>query len=761
MVPCASIAGVFANVLLLPALDGPAWSAQRNDAEFRPWHSPAAVARKRQLRITMNSSRTIRSLAILAAASTLCVAAAAQSLMVTQGEVLAASGGPVPGVAHALYPASTTNWVNPVVDETGNVMFCVSSMTDDGTGLSGLALPNNRAYLRGSTNANLSLMMRASDAAPLVPGCTLNTATGPGPSTGYRMSADGRILWGSWLSAPASSANDNILYVGTPGNWQIVGREGDPAAGSPGVAGCTYASASAFNSPSQTGTALNTSGAVLFKAKLQAGDVTGTTNDDVWYVGQPAALQVMLREGDPVGSNVVASLGFTTTQMNSAGQVLHDQSFSTTLGAIPATAADNVALLLYTPGSGNSVYLREGSAAPGTAGATFNNAANTWSTTNSTQTSANNFNSSGEMLCSLQLLNGDVTAGVNDMGLYLCSPSGQTLVLRRGDAAPGIAGTTMDTVQTTGTPVSMASSPGVADNGVIAFRGRVIGGTSTAVDDTGLWAGLPGSLNLIYREGDVAPGTGGLLYGDAAATVTPFLNANGFVLFQNRLAGVTDALFLYDANTNATPQLVCMAGDSIEVLPGVFKTVSGFGNVSAGNCSGAPMMFGNDNTVALRVTMTDNTNAVMVLHGYAPTTTYCTAGTTTNGCNASISGTGIPSASSGSGYMIVVSNAEGAQSGILFYGINGPKADAWGAGSSFLCVKSPLERTGVQSTNGTAGLCDGSMSLDWNTYIAANPLALGVPFSAGDIVWAQGWFRDPPAPKTTSLSNALTFGVHP
>ncbi len=150
-----------------------------------------------------------------------------------------------------------------------------------------------------------------------------------------------------------------------------------------------------------------------------------------------------------------------------------------------------------------------------------------------------------------------------------------------------------------------------------------------------------------------------------------------------------------------------------------------------------------------------------VFSGPPPPAVYCTAGTTTNGCNASISGTGVASATAGSGFTINVANVEGGQNGILFYGL-ASASSSWGSGSSsFLCVKSPLERMGVQSTSGTHGACDGSMSIDWNTYYAVNPLAIGHPYAPGLTIYAQAWFRDPPAPKTTSLSNGLSFNVNP
>jgi hypothetical protein len=140
---------------------------------------------------------------------------------------------------------------------------------------------------------------------------------------------------------------------------------------------------------------------------------------------------------------------------------------------------------------------------------------------------------------------------------------------------------------------------------------------------------------------------------------------------------------------------------------------------------------------------------------------YCTAGTTTNGCNATIVGLGTPSATATAGFTLQVSSVEGAKQGIIFYGISGQAALQWGTGSSFLCVKSPTQRMGTQNSGGTAGLCDGALSIDWNAYTYSNPGVLGTPFSAGAVVQAQGWFRDPPASKTTSLSNGFEFTVQP
>jgi hypothetical protein len=150
--------------------------------------------------------------------------------------------------------------------------------------------------------------------------------------------------------------------------------------------------------------------------------------------------------------------------------------------------------------------------------------------------------------------------------------------------------------------------------------------------------------------------------------------------------------------------------------------------------------------------------------GGQPPTAYCTAGTSTNGCNPSISADNQPSVSLANGCTITVAGVEGQKSGIIFYGIDntGFSPAGWGlGGTSLLCVKPPTQRTVSQPSGGTAALCDGALVLDWNAWQTANPLALGNPWVAGQKVFAQGWYRDPPAVKTTNLSDGLEMTYAP
>jgi len=143
---------------------------------------------------------------------------------------------------------------------------------------------------------------------------------------------------------------------------------------------------------------------------------------------------------------------------------------------------------------------------------------------------------------------------------------------------------------------------------------------------------------------------------------------------------------------------------------------------------------------------------------------YCTGSTTTQGCTPLIGGTGTASASANSGFTITVTLADAQRQGLVFYGADNTAFTPlpWAAGStSFLCVKSPTQRLPGQNTGGTLFQCDGQLQYDWNAFRAANPTAIGSPFTAGDLFYAQGWMRDPAAPKSTNLSNGLEFNLAP
>jgi len=137
---------------------------------------------------------------------------------------------------------------------------------------------------------------------------------------------------------------------------------------------------------------------------------------------------------------------------------------------------------------------------------------------------------------------------------------------------------------------------------------------------------------------------------------------------------------------------------------------------------------------------------------------YCTAGVTSNGCQATLTGAGHASASAPTGFVVAASGVEANKQGLLFWG-RAPKATPWGSGTSYLCVSAPTVRTPVQNSGGgIVSPCDGTFALDFNAWMTSKPATAP---AAGDTVFLQAWFRDPPAPKTTNLSDALQFPICP
>lgn len=147
---------------------------------------------------------------------------------------------------------------------------------------------------------------------------------------------------------------------------------------------------------------------------------------------------------------------------------------------------------------------------------------------------------------------------------------------------------------------------------------------------------------------------------------------------------------------------------------------------------------------------------------------YCTPGTSGLGCIPVLSfgGPNPPSAAVHSnGFVITADQLDGQKQGIFFYSVSGPKAVPWcGVAGSYLCVRAPIGRMSVGNTGGTPNACDGTLSVDWNAWITNRSGEVGEPWSAGDHVWLQCWYRDAIAPcsnVTSNMSEALHFVLEP
>ncbi len=693
--------------------------------------------------MTHTTSAALRRLSIAVAAAALCPAALAQSLVLTHGSVIATNGDVAPGLGGEVFNGAST-FDSGVLADNGAVFF--RGRLTGGTTVA----TNERAYFYGSSRANLQLVLRAGSPEPTgtVPGATMNTATAAGISSGFRISSDGRMLFGiSMTGGGVATTNDTGLVVGTPGNFQFLVREGDAA---PGTVGATITSS--FSSPSTQQSGINAQGRGWFLATLAGGDVSGTTNNSAMYLGTPGNLSLVARKGGsgPNGELISNLYAGFIGQINASGQFYFDVSYQTGTGSPAVSATNDRAIWLHTPGVGNVELAREGDVCTDYPTCVYLNGTGS---TAPFSFASSNFLNSGKAMSATNLSGAGVTSVDNDTALVLFSATTDKVLVREGDAAPGLSGITLG--------VFNNSNALINESETICFTSVLMGAVTTA-DDAAMFTGKPGSYTMVMREGDIGPGTT-WAFGSPLGQST-MMNGAGQILFANSMTGTgapTSTTWLYDPATGL--KLFSAAGEQLEVQPGVFKPVTTQGGIQFNNCDARPLSFTNDGKIATRVNFADGTGAIVIVN-YPPTVlpqAYCTGGTTTNGCVASITANANPKTDHSNAVTVAVSGAEGQKAGLIYYGLT-RHAAPWCAsgGTSFLCVKAPTQRTAVQDTAGTVNGCDGTMTLDWSA-LQLGGGTLGSPFNAGNKVDLQAWFRDPTACRTTNLSNAVELTYQP
>ncbi|MCC6405878.1 MAG: hypothetical protein IT453_01840 [Planctomycetes bacterium] len=105
---------------------------------------------------------------------------------------------------------------------------------------------------------------------------------------------------------------------------------------------------------------------------------------------------------------------------------------------------------------------------------------------------------------------------------------------------------------------------------------------------------------------------------------------------------------------------------------------------------------------------------------------------------------------------LVASQLVGGALGRFIHSVQPAQAQPFHGG--YLCVGPTFTRHLVRAASGPANTCGGSISEDFNSYIATGQdPALG----PGVQVWLQGWSRDAAAPFGDSLTNGVTAVICP
>ncbi len=269
---------------------------------------------------------------------------------------------------------------------------------------------------------------------------------------------------------------------------------------------------------------INNAGQVAFTAFV-AGPGVAAANDKTIWVGSPGALSLVAREGDAApglpGLTIADLFDNFSPALNAGGRV----AFRAFLAGPGVTAPTDQAMWTGSPGA-LSLMAREGAFAPGP-----------WIPGFMTFASFDPpLLNNADQVCFFGTTNN--TTDPRDRGIWFGAPGFLTTAVFEQDPAPG-TGPDITFLDYVGASVRL-NGPGQ-----IAFMATIIGPGVVGTNNQGLWAGTPGSVHLMAREGNSAPGMGPdpPSVGTYVAIEDPVLNDSGAVAWRGFLsgAGITTA----------------------------------------------------------------------------------------------------------------------------------------------------------------------------------------------------------------------------
>lgn len=504
-------------------------------------------------------------------------------------------------------------------------------------------LPSGEVYA-DPTAANMTLRTVALSGTPAIGiendvrfqslGIPVITSAGKTAFVGY-VSGDGVDL-----------ENDSGIWSEGTGTLKLVAREGQRAAGTPD--GVLY---SRFDEP-----ALNSSGQIAFFAYLSGPGVDLRSERGFWS-GRDTSLSLIFRDGERAEgvseelyySRWLSNRSPLTPALNSGpsvffnylvqedgeraltglwehvdgnnnlivrgGDVIPGLPAGTTLSEIQPQFASSAgrtvfeAVISHNPGSvvptglwsysddAINLVARSGSPAPDTpSGVTF------------AAFGRPALNSSGE-LAFVGVLAGPGVNASNAIGIWTDRSGSLRLVIRGGEHAPGTP---------TWVTFRNMSSPVVNAAGQTAFIAALTGDGLDSTNNTGIWSEGSGSVALIARAGQQAPGTPqGVKF--TQLMENPVLNALGQSAFRGQLVGenvdASNDLGIWAQDRRGDLRLIVRTGQQLEVAPGDFRTIGPLGLDflgDSGNDEGQPSGFNNLGQVAFRARFTNGTQGIFV-----------------------------------------------------------------------------------------------------------------------------------------------------
>lgn len=408
----------------------------------------------------------------------------------------------------------------------------------------------NRAGIWSEASGHVALVARSGSQAPDPPeGVRFEGFLGPPLINGLGQSC----FVASLAGAGVDETNNVGIWNERNGDLSLIARAGDRPMGMQASVVFGLMGNLMFNA----------SGRVAFAAGLRGERVDSGNDEAIWSDGR-GMLTMVAREGDPAPgmpagmrfSQFGTGTGYFFT-LNSRGKV----AFFARVTARKGSDADDMGIWSESE-TGLQLVAGTGAHAPGTsAGVVFSNLGDP------------TFNGQGHTAFAAMLKGGRIDA-TNGSGIWSQGRGSLALVARAGDHAPGA----QDDVRFGDFYIPSPSNllhPVMNSAGQTAFRGTLVGNGVNADNATGIWAERDGSLSMVVRAGDHAPGApDGAVF---SGFDEPAFNSSGQVAFRAFVTGPGIDQFndigIWAEDRSRQLHLIALTGDMLEVAPGDIRRV--------------------------------------------------------------------------------------------------------------------------------------------------------------------------------------------
>lgn len=479
---------------------------------------------------------------------------------------VALSGQQAPGTPDGVV---FTNFNRPQMNALGEVSF-TSGLEGPGVGV------RSRQGLWSERTGDINLIVRLGGPAVGTSGGGIHSSL-----SNHEISDVGSNAFSGTLIGRGS---ERAIFSNASGELRLIARENDTAPNE--AADFTYRDIRDHRS--------NSLGKLAFTGAVSDTLIRADDIQKIWLVDEGLP-QTIAQGGDlaPGAGNDLRFAYFSRPTLNSSGQL----AFIANLSDFSPSDPQRPSIWSNAPGS-LTLVARTGQSGPGVpVGESFG----------SFDFVGPTINAAGQVAFR-GILFDDLTNRESGDGIWLHQPESNELQLiaRSGLPAAGIDGVVY----------GEASFPLLSSNGAVTFTTQLAGVGVDTTNDAALWSGTSENLARIARLGEQAPGTSdGVVFSEFTRFVAA--NASGQVAFVANVSGTgidsSNDRGIWAQNRQGVLQAILLEGTTLEVSPGVFKTVESVVMTSnRGDDTGYGGSFNDLGQIAFWASFTDDTQGLFV-----------------------------------------------------------------------------------------------------------------------------------------------------